>query len=160
MYRRMGLLLVPSSVRKILLMSVYTCYFVVVAVVVGAVSIGACIAIASRLALGVPVVGPWPVLPVAVSVCVAFTLDLKMWFLVCFCGRVRVRIRLLPPVLCFSLIWSDGQMTSLMILFSCASFIFFIYFVCHLLINSFRFSLFYTELPTKAIRTAYPLQWV
>jgi hypothetical protein len=89
MYRRMGLLLVPSSVRKILLMSVYTCYFVVVAVVVGAVSIGACIAIASRLALGVPVVGPWPVLPVAVSVCVAFTLDLKMWFLVCFCGRVR-----------------------------------------------------------------------
>jgi hypothetical protein len=86
MYGRMGLLLVLSSVRKILLMSVYTCYFVVVAVVavvavvVGAVGVRACVDIASGLVLGVSVVGPWPVLPVAVSVCVAYTVDLKMWW--------------------------------------------------------------------------------
>jgi hypothetical protein len=80
MYGRMGLLLVPSSVCKILLVSVYTCYFVVVSVVVGAVGVGACVDIASGLVLDVPIVGPWPVLPVAVSVCVAYTLDLKMWW--------------------------------------------------------------------------------
>jgi hypothetical protein len=81
MHGRMVLLIVPSSVRKILLLvSVYTCYFVVVAVVFGAVGVGACIDIASGLVLGVPVVGSWPVLPVAVTVCVAYTLDLKMWW--------------------------------------------------------------------------------
>jgi hypothetical protein len=78
MYGRMGLLLVPSSVRNILLVYVYTCYFVVVAVVFGAVGVGACIDIASGLVLGVPVVGSWPVSPVAVSVCDAYTLDLKI----------------------------------------------------------------------------------
>jgi hypothetical protein len=69
-----------STVRKILLMFVYTCYFVIVAVVVGAVGVGACVDIASGLVPGVPVVGPWPVLCVAVSVCVAYTLDLMMWW--------------------------------------------------------------------------------
>jgi hypothetical protein len=72
----MVLLLVPSSICKFLLMSVYTCYFVVVAVVVGAVGLGACIDVASWLVMAVTVVGPWPALPVAVSVCVVCTLDL------------------------------------------------------------------------------------
>jgi hypothetical protein len=75
----MVLLLVPSSVCKILLMSVYTCYFLVVAVVVGAVCVGACVDLASWLVLAVTVVGPWSALPVVVSVCVVYTLDLKMW---------------------------------------------------------------------------------
>jgi hypothetical protein len=51
-------------------------------------------------------------------------------------------------------------MTISMILFSLCLLYFFLYFVCRLLIYSFRFSLFYTELPTKAKRPAYPLEWV
>jgi hypothetical protein len=80
MYGRMGLLIVPSSVGKIFLVSVYTCYFLVVAVVFGAVGVGACVDIAPGLVLGVPVVGSWPVLTVAVCECIAYTLDLKMWW--------------------------------------------------------------------------------
>jgi hypothetical protein len=77
----MGFLIVPSFVRKILLMSVNTCNFVVVAVVVGAVGVGACVDVASGLVLCVPVVvGSWFVLSVALSVCVAYTLDLKIWW--------------------------------------------------------------------------------
>jgi hypothetical protein len=56
---------------------------------------------------------------------------------------------------------SMDEMTSSNDSFSCASFYFPVfYLVCRILINSFRFSLFYTELPTKAKRPAYPLEWV
>jgi hypothetical protein len=62
-------------------MSVYTCNFVVVAVVVGTVGVGACVDVASGLVLGVPVaVGSRSVLSVALSVCVTYTLDLKVWW--------------------------------------------------------------------------------
>jgi hypothetical protein len=76
----MVILLEPSSVCKILLMSVYTCYFIVVAVVVGAVCVGACVDVASWLVMVVTVVGPWSALPIAMSVCVVYTLDLTMWW--------------------------------------------------------------------------------
>jgi hypothetical protein len=76
----MGLLLVPTFVCKILLIFVYTCYFVVVAVVVGAVCVGACIDVASWLVLADTVVGPWSPMPVALSVFIVHTLDLKMWW--------------------------------------------------------------------------------
>jgi hypothetical protein len=99
------------------------------------------------------------------------------WFLVCFWGRVRlpsggrsslslfalrwVLIHSLPPVWCFSLIWTDGRMTSSNDSFFCASFYLSVFIlVCRILINSFRFSLFYTESPTKAKRPAYLHAWV
>jgi hypothetical protein len=53
-------------------MSVYTCYFVNVAVVVGAVGVGACVDVASWLVMAVTVVGPWSPLPVAMSMCIVY----------------------------------------------------------------------------------------
>jgi hypothetical protein len=78
LYGIMGLLLVPSSVYKILLLSVYSCDLILVAVVVGAACISVFIHVTSRLVLAATVVGSRSSLPVAVSVSVVNTLHLKM----------------------------------------------------------------------------------